>query len=142
MQFSYYSQNGCDNSATWRPLTPGIMGFTFTQPSREKYALQKCSHMASDIRSNNSSFLDTSVWDLRLLKEFTVPEMGVDGGGSREKGVRHLARVFKSPISLLHKDQLSSSREGMKEGGRAPLLVCSHFVPPLFSKERECTVDS
>ena len=81
-----------------------------------------------------------SVWDLPLLKEFTAPEMGVDGdGGSLEKGVRHLARVFKSPISLLHKDQLSSSREGKR--GEAPPLVCSHFVPPLFSKERECTVD-
>ena len=61
-------------------------------------------------------------WDFRLLNEFTASEMGVGvGGGSREKVVRHLARVFKSPISL-HKDQLSSLREGKSEEVPYPRL--------------------
>lgn len=84
--------------------------------------------VVSDTQSYDLSSRLTSVRDFRLLREFTAPQMGVDGdggGGSREKGVRHLARVFKSPISL-HKDQLSSSREEKREGGGVP-------YPRLFS---------
>ena len=61
-----------------------------------------------------------------------VDGVGDGGDGSREKGVRHLARVFKSPISL-HKDQLSTlGDEGgaVGEEGRGA-LVCSHFVPQI-----------
>ena len=63
-----------------------------------------------------------------------VDVSGVGGGdGSREKGVRHFAPVFKSPISL-HKDQLSTSGDdggsGGEEEGRGA-LVCSHFVPQI-----------
>ena len=66
--------------------------------------------------------------------------MGVDvggggggGDGSREKGVRHLAPDFKSPISL-HKDQLSTSGDDV--GGEGVPLVCSHFVPQIGRGEK------
>ena len=60
-----------------------------------------------------------------------VDGVGDGGDGSREKGVRHLARVFKSPISL-HKDQLSTlgdeggavGEEG-KEGCRPSFVLIS-----------------
>ena len=66
--------------------------------------------------------------------------MGVDvgsggsGDGSREKGVRHLAPDFKSPISL-HKDQLSTSGDDVG-GERRGALVCSHFVPQIGRGEK------
>ena len=54
--------------------------------------------VVSDTQSYDLSSRLTSVRDFRLLREFTAPQMGVDGGdgggGSREKGVRHLARAF------------------------------------------------
>ena len=89
------------------------------------------------ISQHTQKFLKEFVWDFSLLKEFTAPRMGVDvggvgggGDGSREKGVRHLARVFKSPISL-HKDQLSTLRDEAERWGKKgcrPSFVLISFL--------------